>query len=96
MIPKADAARLGDWYACLSEAFDLAAVPQHTDMAAPAELREPELSEDAARDFQKRFGALVEKAAKIVIPLERKWRHLGRISKPIKGSPESNPSPQRS
>jgi hypothetical protein len=60
-----ESARLADWEACIAEAFDLSGAKTDLDLAP-----------EAAHDFQYRFANLVEKAARILIPLERKWKRL--------------------
>jgi hypothetical protein len=60
--------RLADWYACLAEGFDLCATPSGMDLTA-----------EAAQEFQFRYGALVERVARIVMPLERKWARLKKL-----------------
>jgi hypothetical protein len=65
LISQEERAKLSDWYACLAEAFDLVAFPSGL-----------ELSHDQASHFQIRFGALIEEAARIVVPLERRWSNL--------------------
>jgi hypothetical protein len=65
LISPTESAKLADWYACIAEAFDLSAAPTDMDMTP-----------EAADDFQLRFAALVDKVARILVPLERHWTKL--------------------
>jgi hypothetical protein len=65
-----DAKALGAWYECLGEAFRLVSVKSDTDLKA-----------NEASIFQQQFGYLVDRVARILGPLEAKWRRIRAIKR---------------